>query len=126
MPFVQYIACLAVIAALDQCFASRLGPQYKRDQLPFRIKWPNDIYCHTDEDKTPVKVGGVLCQTLLTQGTYSMAIGLGLNVSNDEPTTCVNAQLARFHLQASNGAAGATRAEVLALTLNNFEDMLQV
>jgi Biotin/lipoate A/B protein ligase family len=126
IPFVQYIACLAVVAALDLVLASRFPASFRSQRdFPFRIKWPNDIYVQLG-DHSCQKVGGILCQSLATRGTYSIVVGLGLNVDNDEPTVAVNTVMAELAQQYGIDAAAVTRGEVLALVLNEFEALLQV
>lgn len=40
LPFVQYVASLAVLQAVQEAAASRLGGA----AIDMRIKWPNDLY----------------------------------------------------------------------------------
>lgn len=53
-----------------------------------RIKWPNDLYAG------PMKIGGVLCHSSYRDKLFYVIMGVGLNVTNREPTTCVDALLA--------------------------------
>jgi biotin--protein ligase len=56
-----------------------------------RIKWPNDIYAQQ------LKIGGVLCQSAYRDQKFQVVIGVGLNVSNRDPTTCINAIVKERH-----------------------------
>ena len=47
------------------------------------IKWPNDIYVNQ------MKIGGILCQSICRDGVFHVVVGVGLNVNNSEPTTCL-------------------------------------
>ena len=124
VPFVQYVVCLAVVAALDAAFAHRLGAFASPSDFPFRIKWPNDIYAR--QHGVDVKVGGILCQSLAMQGRFDLVVGLGLNVDNDEPTTSVNRVL-KFTADAKGRACDVvTRGELLATVLNHLEDLVSV
>lgn len=49
-------------------------------------------------------------------------IGFGLNVTNDTPTTCIKS-LARPHLKDTSDLLSITRENILAETLNQFEEM---
>lgn len=49
------------------------------------IKWPNDIYYDGR-----LKVGGVICQSAYTGKMWDVTIGIGINISNKQPTTCMD------------------------------------
>lgn len=104
LTFVQYVAALAAVEAL------RTRPEWRR--VPLRIKWPNDLYVDGK------KVGGVLCEASTDGTRFDVVVGVGLNVSNPEPTHCLEA--ARV---AAGGAVEAPmqRDAVLAAYLNAFE-----
>lgn len=53
-------------------------------RLGVKIKWPNDIYCDN------LKLGGILCQSTYRDQKFHLVSGVGLNVDNRQPTTCVN------------------------------------
>jgi biotin--protein ligase len=38
-----------------------------------------------------VKIGGVLCTSTYAEGAFDVVVGVGINLDNDAPTTCVNA-----------------------------------
>ncbi|KAJ1334871.1 biotin-[acetyl-CoA-carboxylase] ligase [Batrachochytrium salamandrivorans] len=76
----QYLFGLSVVMAvqsLPNC-----------EKLPVRLKWPNDIYAQTQDG--PRKIGGVLITSEYHNGSFSLIVGCGLNVSNRKPTLCVN------------------------------------
>eukprot|EP00873_Tetraselmis_striata_P008121 jgi/Tetstr1/428385/TSEL_018419.t1 len=83
LPFLQYVVALSVVQAVRLSTAE--VPQAQPVELG--IKWPNDLYAGG------LKVGGVLCNSSYRDGQFVVAIGVGLNVSNRAPTTCVNALL---------------------------------
>jgi biotin--protein ligase len=82
--YLQYLCSLALVEAVKLC--SNIP------NLDLRIKWPNDIYAGPSFG-APVKVGGILCQSSFFQNKFDVCIGIGINVENKEPTTCVNALL---------------------------------
>lgn len=67
--------------------------------MDVRIKWPNDIY----GDR--LKIGGILCQSAYRDQAFHVVIGAGINLSNREPTTCIDAlveaQQAKLNLPGS-------------------------
>jgi len=89
-------------------------------KLPLRIKWPNDLYAVLDgfeeDSKTApaatsaahqthssfLKVGGVLCNSQMTldpqtnRPVFTGYVGIGINVENSTPTTCLNDLLQRY------------------------------
>ena len=84
--------------------------------IDVRIKWPNDVYAGGK------KLGGVLCGSSFASGSFLVTVGVGLNVSNDAPTTCVDTLIA-----AAAAAVGrappprVTRETLLASFLTRFE-----
>lgn len=54
--------------------------------LDVQIKWPNDMYYQG------VKIGGALIHTTWAASTQQFCVltGIGLNVSNSQPTTCLD------------------------------------
>lgn len=78
---IQHLACLAVVEAVDALASTRLGTP---TDSGLRIKWPNDVY-HGAQ-----KLGGVLCESSLrATGEFTLVFGVGLNVTNAQPSTCV-------------------------------------
>ncbi len=103
--FVQYLAAMAVVEGTR----TYNGDFYKN--MPIRLKWPNDIYAldpakaltpdakvtndanaSSDRDKY-VKIGGILVNSHYNAQDYVAVCGVGLNLSNDLPTTSLNALL---------------------------------
>ncbi len=102
--FVQYLAALAIMEGVK----SYHGDLYKN--VPIKLKWPNDIYAldpakaftpdttgkainnntSNDRDKY-VKIGGILVNSHYNAQDYIAVCGIGLNLSNDLPTTSLNA-----------------------------------
>ena len=113
LPFLQYVATMAAVDAIQDCAdevlaeaaaahderveaanaaslpatsASRVG--FRRGSgksVDVRVKWPNDLY------SGGLKIGGVLCTSTYTEGAFDVVVGVGINLDNDAPTTCVNA-----------------------------------
>lgn len=83
LSFLQHLASIACAQALQ----SLLGEDFK-DAL-IRLKWPNDIY--HDPFGRRLKLGGIYCQCSTYQQSALCSVGIGLNVANAQPTTCLNA-----------------------------------
>jgi len=112
LPFLQYLVSLAVIETVKS----------KDKDLDVWIKWPNDIYTSKG-----VKIGGVLCQSSYRNDTrdFDICVGIGLNVSNKEPTTCLNDIASSRSSSSDEGKTEKpevfSREWVLATFLNTFE-----
>lgn len=75
LTFLQYVAALAVADAVAA------EPTWKATEI--QIKWPNDVYA------SGAKIGGVLCEAALRGGEFHVTVGVGVNVTNARPTTCL-------------------------------------
>ena len=97
LPFLQYVATMAAVDAIQDCADEALAEAaaahdervvFRRGSgksVDVRVKWPNDLY------SGGLKIGGVLCTSTYTEGAFDVVVGVGLNLDNDAPTTCVNA-----------------------------------
>ena len=74
LTFIQYIAALAVVEVMK-------NPEWNGMRL--KLKWPNDIF------KDGVKVGGVLCEGSSRKGMFHIVVGVGINITNPQPTACL-------------------------------------
>ncbi|GLI70165.1 hypothetical protein VaNZ11_014788 [Volvox africanus] len=78
-PFINYLVCLAVTRGVRKALQESGLPA-----LDLRIKWPNDIYA------AGLKVAGALIHTTWQGGWFNVIAGIGLNVNNRTPTTCLD------------------------------------
>ena len=170
MPFVQYVASLAVLEAVQDQARHRL----RERGIDMRIKWPNDLYIgglkvhrwphehlrlswscavcvmllydgcgcivpylHWQQlvlmlamlfgssapfyanalfrgGNASSQAGGVLCQSTYRDKRFRVVVGVGLNLSNRQPTTCVDAAIEdeRSRLQVEPDVAGPIEPEV--------------
>lgn len=109
--FVQYLSMLSYCQAITS-----YGSGY--EDLPVRIKWPNDLYALspkyyqnnklslvgkalgqgsksqivpiTDIEPAYVKIAGLLVNSNFINEKFTLLLGCGLNVSHDGPTTSLN------------------------------------
>ncbi|KNC53460.1 holocarboxylase synthetase 1 [Thecamonas trahens ATCC 50062] len=107
--FLQYLLSLAVLRGVKLA-----APQVEG----LRLKWPNDIYAIPPGADEPVKVGGVICESVYSDGKFNITAGIGVNVNNAQPTVSL-AQLAPAPTR-------IRREAVLAATLNELEAALAV
>ncbi|CCD22370.1 biotin--[acetyl-CoA-carboxylase] ligase BPL1 NDAI_0A02120 [Naumovozyma dairenensis CBS 421] len=144
--FVQYLSMLAYCEAI-----ANYSPGY--EDLPVRIKWPNDLYALkpdyyyekkmsllgksfdpslvplTDIDPAYAKIAGLLVNTNFINNKYSLLIGCGLNVTNSEPTTSLKQWVDILNEERRvNGLPALPNIEVeilLAKYMNNLEVLLK-
>ncbi|CAM8877775.1 unnamed protein product [Rhodiola kirilowii] len=84
--------------------------------LDIKIKWPNDLYLHG------LKVGGILCTSTYKEKKFNVSAGIGLNVDNEKPSTCLNSVLQEL----TSGASQLKREELVAAFFNQFEVLFQL
>ncbi|GAP86833.1 putative biotin-protein ligase ligase protein [Rosellinia necatrix] len=85
--FIQYLAAIATVQAIKT---------YDRgyDELPVKMKWPNDIYARDPRDPASyVKICGILANCAYSAGAYQIVLGIGVNTTNGRPTTSLDALL---------------------------------
>ncbi|CAH8376714.1 unnamed protein product [Eruca vesicaria subsp. sativa] len=106
VPLIQYIVSLAITEAVkDVC--DNKGLPY----IDLKIKWPNDLYLNG------LKVGGILCTSTYRSRKFHVSVGVGLNVDNDQPTTCLNAVLKDI----SPASILLKREEIVGAFFDKFE-----
>nr|GMD95012.1 biotin--protein ligase 2-like [Ipomoea batatas] len=111
VPHVQYVVSLAMTDAIND-----LCKQYGIPRLDVRIKWPNDLYLGG------LKVGGILCTSTYKSQKFNISAGIGINVDNEKPTTCLNAVL-----QKSTSVPNIFKREaIMAAFFNKFETFIDV
>ncbi|KAK4429693.1 Biotin--protein ligase 1, chloroplastic [Sesamum alatum] len=111
VPLVQYVVSLAMTEAIkDVCRENGIPP------LDVRIKWPNDLYLDG------LKVGGILCTSTYKSKKFNVSAGIGLNVSNEKPTTCLNTVLQRLGCVTHQ----LQRGDIMAAFFNKFENFYDI
>ncbi|KAI8920230.1 biotin-protein ligase [Powellomyces hirtus] len=109
--FVQYLVAVAVIHAIKTIKLC--------ENLPVKLKWPNDIYAHHNGQWK--KIGGVLVTSSYEHNAFKMVLGCGLNVSNPHPTLSLSDLLQR-----KEGEEAVLRTEeVLARIMTTFGDLYE-
>lgn len=88
--FIQYLAALAIVEAVKSYDAGGY------EDLPLKIKWPNDVYARDPskpDENSYVKVAGILANCAYSSGNYQVVMGIGINTNNTRPTTSLDALL---------------------------------
>lgn len=83
----KVVGLLQYLEALVTCKAIMEMEEIKT-LLDINIKWPNDVYVNR---KT--KFVGIVCQSLYSNNVFDITSGIGINVSNDKPTTCLEKEI---------------------------------
>ncbi|XP_077360331.1 biotin--protein ligase isoform X2 [Festucalex cinctus] len=109
--FLQHLAALAVIEAV------RTLPGY--EDIDLRLKWPNDIYY-----SNLIKLGGVLVTSTVMRSTFHLRIGCGFNVSNSNPTLCVNDLIRQHNIQHNRKLEALSCAQLIARTVSCLESLI--
>ncbi|KAK6257468.1 hypothetical protein QUC31_000927 [Theobroma cacao] len=111
VPLVQYVVSLALTEAIKDICDREGFPC-----LDVRIKWPNDLYLNG------LKVGGILCTSTYKSKKFNVSSGVGLNVDNEKPTTCLNAVLKEL----STTSNKFRREDIMAAFFNKFEMLYDI
>ncbi|KAK4319414.1 hypothetical protein Pmani_009649 [Petrolisthes manimaculis] len=111
LSFLQHLVSLAVVQAVRDL------PAYSH--IPLTIKWPNDIYLGRE-----VKIGGILVE-VTTLGSQVIAnVGCGVNLSNSNPTVCINDAVRQHNLDHNTSLPELDRETFLARVFNALENLI--
>ncbi|NWS66424.1 BPL1 ligase, partial [Crotophaga sulcirostris] len=113
IPFIQHLVSLAVVESV------RSIPGY--EDIDLRVKWPNDIY-YSDL----MKLGGVLVNSTLIETTFHILIGFGFNVSNSNPTICINDVITKFNKEEGTMLKPLTADCLIARTVTVLERLIDI
>ncbi|KAJ4929587.1 hypothetical protein JOQ06_018610 [Pogonophryne albipinna] len=111
IPFLQHLVALAVVEAV------RSLPGYQ--DLDLRVKWPNDIYYGN-----LMKLGGVLVTSTVIGSTFHLLIGCGFNVTNSNPTVCINDLIQQHNTQQGCSLPPLCCAQIIARSVSFLEALI--
>ncbi|XP_062869938.1 biotin--protein ligase [Trichomycterus rosablanca] len=111
IPFLQHLAALAVVEAV------RTLPGY--EDIDLRVKWPNDIYY-----SNLMKLGGVLVTSTVMGSTFHLLIGCGFNVSNSNPTVCINDLVAQLNRERGCTLNPLNTAQLIGRAVTQLERLI--
>ncbi|XP_022341221.2 biotin--protein ligase-like isoform X1 [Crassostrea virginica] len=109
--YLQHMTSLAVVESV------RTLPGY--ENIDLRLKWPNDIY-YSDK----MKLGGVVVRSSLMNGVCDAIIGCGFNVSNTNPTICINDIIKLYNAEHGTSLPMLSKEKCLARTVNLIEEFI--
>ncbi|XP_072441736.1 biotin--protein ligase isoform X2 [Chiloscyllium punctatum] len=111
--FIQHLMALAAVESVISM------PGY--EDIDLRLKWPNDIYY-----SNLMKLGGVLVNSTLMGATFHVLVGCGFNVSNSNPTICIN-DIIQQHNKENGTDLQTLRIDLLiARTVTIFENLISI
>ncbi|QKX54761.1 uncharacterized protein TRUGW13939_01850 [Talaromyces rugulosus] len=117
--FIQYLAAMAVVQGIK-----RYDKGY--EDLPVKMKWPNDIYAldpANPDKKQYTKICGILVNSHYSAEEYISVVGIGLNATNAQPTTSLNALVEKFASPSTRRANPITLEKLLARIITVFEEL---
>uniref|UniRef100_A0A0N5C785 BPL/LPL catalytic domain-containing protein n=1 Tax=Strongyloides papillosus TaxID=174720 RepID=A0A0N5C785_STREA len=105
--FVQHILAVAIVDAIHALVDV--------EDLPLKIKWPNDIYWDRK-----YKMGGIIVKCSIVRDNFRCIMGAGINISNEKPTVCLNQFLRELY------GIELSLELVLAEIMNKFEEHVKI
>ncbi|XP_037403434.1 biotin--protein ligase isoform X2 [Pygocentrus nattereri] len=111
IPFLQHLAAVAMVEAV------RTLPGY--EDIDLRVKWPNDIYYGN-----LMKLGGVLVNSTVMGSTFHLLIGCGYNVSNSNPTICINDLVVQQNWERGGSLKPLSSAQLIARSVTLLEQLI--
>ncbi|KAM8897237.1 biotin--protein ligase isoform 2-T2 [Spinachia spinachia] len=111
IPFLQHLVALAAVEAV------RSLPGYQ--DIDLKVKWPNDIYYGN-----LMKLGGVLVTSTVIGSTFHLLIGCGFNVTNGNPTVCINDLIQQYNARNNCNLQPLRCDQLIARTLGCLEALI--
>lgn len=90
-------------------------------KLDIRLKWPNDIYAYGS-----TKLGGVIANTEISGMDAICNIGIGFNLDNCVPTTCLNELIKSFNIKHSTNLPYVGYEQFFANVFNEMENLIDI
>lgn len=90
-------------------------------RLDIRLKWPNDIYVNGN-----TKIGGLIVNTELHSTTAICNIGIGFNLDNSIPTTCINDVIQAYNAKHNTNMPKLEYERFFANVFNEMEELIYI
>ncbi|XP_013414151.1 biotin--protein ligase [Lingula anatina] len=113
LAFIQHITSAAVVEAVTSM------PGYQ--DICLRLKWPNDIYYNN-----VIKLGGVIVNSTIMHGVVHAVIGCGFNVSNSNPTICINDIIKQYNQENGTSLPLCSTEQLIALAVTALERLVDL
>ena len=114
MAFIQHMAGLSVVRAINTIEGY--------ENLDLGLKWPNDILWR----KNNSKLSGTLVTSSFVNQKFNVLIGCGINVSNSEPSLCINDVIDYYNCESNSKLDYLKCEEVIARTVTQMEFLLKM
>lgn len=110
LSLIQHFAMVAIVDAIKSIEGY--------EGLDIGIKWPNDLYAAKQ-----IKLGGILTTSTIHSDVAIINIGCGINLSNSDPTTCINDLIKEYNRKNGTQLKQLPYEKFLAVTFSRFEDL---
>lgn len=107
---VQHLVAVAIVHGIISL------PGY--NDLNIRLKWPNDIYANGS-----TKIGGLMINTSIDATKAILNIGCGINLSNSNPTVCINDLIQTYNARTGKRLALLEHERFFAIIFNEIESL---
>lgn len=109
----QHLVSVAIVSAIKSL------PGY--EEIELRLKWPNDIYVGNK-----IKIGGIIVNTQIVSDLNICNIGVGVNLSNEKPTCCINDVIKMFNKTYRKKLKPISSEQYFAIVFNETERWLNI
>lgn len=113
LPLLQHFIMAAIVSAVR----SKEG----YENIDLGIKWPNDLYMFS-----AVKIGGIVVSTIVEEKIAIVNVGCGINLNNENPTTCLNNVIKRYNKEHSKNLPPFIYEEFIAGIFNEIERIFDI
>ncbi|XP_069745048.1 biotin--protein ligase isoform X2 [Narcine bancroftii] len=113
---ISFLQHLVALAAVESVLST---PGY--EEIELKVKWPNDIYY-----SNLMKLGGVLVNSSLMGTTFHILIGCGFNVTNSNPTICINQIILEHNKEHGTHLQPLRTDQLIAKTVTILENLINV
>ncbi|VDL50346.1 unnamed protein product [Hymenolepis diminuta] len=121
LTWIQHLSSIAVVQTLNE-----LLYQYSNGNelyVEMKIKWPNDVYAIDKKTNIGSKIAGVMSTASLSDTTKAKCLlGIGINVANLFPTTCLHEIIQRCY--ANKNVEMPSVATVIGRTICHLENLI--
>lgn len=109
----QHLVIVGVVCAVTSV------PEY--EGLDLKVKWPNDIYAGKS-----TKLGGIIVTSHYDASNIICNAGVGVNLSNKEPTFCINDLIAEYNKVHKTKLLPFSCERFFALVFSEIEYLLDI
>lgn len=108
LSLIQHLAMVAIVDGVKSIEGY--------EGLDIGIKWPNDLYA-----AKKIKIGGILTTSTILSDLAIINIGCGINLSNADPTTCLNELIKEYNRKNGTTLKELPYEKFFAVTFSRLE-----